>query len=200
MSELVAGLSPEEAIRIVRSGCNRGPARLFITESWFQPRVDRLLTTLSHPITGEEASVLRDAVEKRCRLDLVIEWLEERHRLPEARWLCFVELKRRGETPRDIERLERGFFPWEDVDACRGRLPPPNMLPSQNRRGLAHLVRRLRRRGRGCPKCKRPPAAMTWIYFRSPGWTWSRMCGREGWLNVCDHCRLQLQFHLLVMN
>jgi hypothetical protein len=200
LSELVAGLSPEDAILIMRSGCNRGPERLFITESWFQPRMERLLATLSHPITDEEASVLRDAVDKRCSLELVIEWLEERYRLPDPRWSSYVELKSRRETPRDIEGFERGYFPWEDVDACRGRLPPPSILPSQNRRGLAQVVRRLRRHGRRCPKCQRPPAEMTWIYFRSPSWTWWRMCGCEGWLGVCDHCRLQLQFRLLVMN
>jgi hypothetical protein len=53
---------------------------------------------------------------------------------------------------------------------------------------------------RACPGCGRPPEALTWIYFASPGWTWEQLCGRAGWLLVCKPCHLQVEFYLEAMN
>ena len=78
-------------------------------------------------------------------------------------------------------------FPWEDVDACRQRRrKPPSPKPLDA--------------GSACPHCGKPADAPTWIYFESPAWTWENLCGRAGWLTVCDPCRLQVDFFLEVMS
>ncbi len=85
------------------------------------------------------------------------------------------------------------MFPQDDVDAAR------------NDKGLqakhdAESARRLYGNGVTCPKCSRTGDELTWIYFRSPAWTWQSLCGRAGWLAVCDPCRTQVSFFLEVMN
>ena len=55
-------------------------------------------------------------------------------------------------------------------------------------------------RAQNCPECGRTPAQLTWVHFSSPAWTWQQLCGREGWLTLCDHCGLQIDFFLERMN
>ncbi len=185
---ITEGLSPEQALIAFRSYCNRGPERLFITDSWFAPREAKLLALLSRPISFDEAHLLVEVAEKRVPLDVVVEWLETRTELTDTSWQRFAELKAARKTPRDLARVRQGFFPWEDVDASRERGVPTDML------------RQLRAEGLSCPQCDRPASEMTWIAFESPTWTWEQMCGRAGWLSVCDACRLQIEFRLTTMN
>lgn len=51
--------------------------------------------------------------------------------------------------------------------------------------------------GNSEPRCQQP---LTWIYFSSPAWTWSKLCRRAGWLGICDPCHIQVEFDLVVMN
>ena len=81
--------------------------------------------------------------------------------------------------------MHEDHFPWEDVDACRGR-EAPGARPVED--------------ACPCPQCGKPGAALTWIYFESPEWTWQHLCGRAGWLTVCDDCRVQVQFFLEFIN
>ena len=85
------------------------------------------------------------------------------------------------------------MFPQDDVDSAR------------NDRGLqakhdAESACRLYGSRVKCPKCSRAGDELAWIYFRSPAWTWSSLCGRAGWLAVCDPCQQQAGFFLTVMN
>ena len=41
---------------------------------------------------------------------------------------------------------------------------------------------------------------LEWIYFRSPEWTWAKLCGREGWLLWEPQTREQHAFVATVMN
>lgn len=34
----------------------------------------------------------------------------------------------------------------------------------------------------------------------SPSWTWAKMCGREGYLVYCPHCKRDINFYLTEMN
>lgn len=87
-----------------------------------------------------------------------------------------------------------GFFPWEDVDASR-----------QNK---ALQRRHVKKRARAdyaaqtpaCARCATPSDRLTWIYFESPEWTWKHLCGRAGWMVVCDRCRRQVGFFCEVLS
>jgi hypothetical protein len=180
--DLQAGLTPAAALEAFRDGCNRGSDRLFVTESWFARREQDLRAALPDPLTPEAAAALRDAVLKKLHIDRVIDWLEH-GALP---WADYQAWRTEENRRLAIERMRVGYFPWDDVDACRGRAvtPPPEQVQS----------------ARSCPECGAEPGALTWIHFRSPAWTWEQLCGREGWLSVCDRCRMQIDFCLEVMN
>jgi hypothetical protein len=51
-----------------------------------------------------------------------------------------------------------------------------------------------------CPGCGRSGSDLKWIYFSSPAWTWQRLCGRAGWLAICEPCHMQVAFFMEVMN
>jgi len=68
-------------------------------------------------------------------------------------------------------------FPWEDVEAC-----------------LYNNPRKLKSRCPGCLRHKKK------IHFRSPRWTWQKMCGRSGELTICEHCQLQFDFEVGAIN
>jgi hypothetical protein len=71
------GFSVENALDAFASACKQpGPETLFITDYWILPRLERLRAHLSDPITSEQAQALCDAIEKRAKLDTVIDWLE----------------------------------------------------------------------------------------------------------------------------
>lgn len=56
-----------------------------------------------------------------------------------------------------------------------------------------------------CPKCLeagkvRPSENLTWVFFRSPSWTWRNLCGREGFLSICTDHKRQVDFVITGMN
>lgn len=84
-------------------------------------------------------------------------------------------------------------FPWEEVEASRNDTRLQAGQSSEDfRRECGSEVK--------CPSCLRPASELTWIYFSSPPWTWKMLCGREGWLVVCDNCHLQVKFFCTIMN
>lgn len=89
-------------------------------------------------------------------------------------------------------RQIRGFFPWGDVEACRGLTPTPRGTED------AHASPPVAEEG--CLGCGRPPAELEWLYFSSPGWTWARLCGRAGWLAICPDCEHPIEFRMTMMN
>jgi len=173
--ELRAGITIDAALEAFRNGCNQGPDRLFITDSWFEDRERRLRAHLPPVLTAEIADALRDAVLQTRHIDSVLDWLEH-GALP---WPDYEAWRAEENRRLEMERMRQGYFPWEDVEACRkrrGRSPRPE------ERAIA------------CPECHTPGERLTWIHFSSPAWTWQNLCGREGWLTVCDRCHLQVQF------
>lgn len=84
-------------------------------------------------------------------------------------------------------RMEEGIFPWPDVEVSRADAALQRRARNED----------ARTREGTCPRCQRP---LTWVYFSSPPWTWENLCGRAGWLGLCDACHLQVQFDLTVLN
>ena len=48
-----------------------------------------------------------------------------------------------------------------------------------------------------CPICGQP---LYISHQTSPGYTWRELCGREGYLLYCPHCKKDINFFLTVMN
>ena len=57
--------------------------------------------------------------------------------------------------------------------------------------GRAHLLKNT------CPHCGKQ---LYLAHQTSPAWTWSHLCGREGYLVYCPHCKKDIQFFLTIMN
>tara|TARA_B100000686_G_scaffold170919_1_gene178165 strand:+ start:322 stop:1008 length:687 start_codon:yes stop_codon:yes gene_type:complete len=77
--------------------------------------------------------------------------------------------------------IKKDLFPWEDVEVCLRKQRQSKKIDTSTK----------------CPECGNP---VTVILFTSPPWTWENLCGREGYLTICDECRAQLGFQQTVMN
>jgi hypothetical protein len=188
LSDIVSGLPRTDALAAFRASCNHGPERLWITDDWFRPREQALAELLSDPITAFEAALLREILEKHFALDRGLRLLAWRDRCDERSLVEFEQWEAEQERQRRIEAGREGFMPWEDVDACRRKRIPREVRDA------------LRRDPATCPQCGRTADRLRWIHFVSPAPTWEHLCGREGWLAVCDTCRLQVEFHVTVMS
>lgn len=49
-------------------------------------------------------------------------------------------------------------------------------------------------------RCNKCGGRIVIIPFRSPAWTWEKLCGREGELYLCPSCMRQVRFDCWVMN
>lgn len=92
-----------------------------------------------------------------------------------------------------LAEFEDGY-PWEDVDEARAdrRL--------QRKHPIAEGQDRYRAVAKACPKCNTAADRLSWFYFRSPALTWEPLCGRAGWMTVCDQCHVQVDFFCEVMS
>ncbi len=85
-------------------------------------------------------------------------------------------------------------FPWEDVDAARTNRRLQRKHPSAQ--GKSTYLSR----AKPCPQCGSKADELAWFYFESPSGTWNQLCGRAGWITVCDSCRVQVDFFLEVLS
>lgn len=73
------------------------------------------------------------------------------------------------------------FYPWEDVLASMYKYPEKVDSVEDER----------------CPECG---GRLIKLYFMSPDWTWSQLCGRGGCMVICPDCFEQISFNLDIMN
>jgi hypothetical protein len=85
-------------------------------------------------------------------------------------------------------------FPWEDVEAARKN------QRLQREHPVAEGQQRYTATAKACPQCHTAAGQLSWFYFESPAETWEHLCGRAGWMTVCDRCHLQVDFFRQVMN
>lgn len=45
-----------------------------------------------------------------------------------------------------------------------------------------------------CPLCKTPPEQLSWVYLVIPQWACKDAEETEGWVTICDRCKLQIDF------
>ncbi len=144
--------------------------------------LESILTMLPDVITADQADALRSLALEEIRPCDLYDWLSGRLA---TTWKESLRNLREAE----IRQMARGFFPWEDVDACR--------LDAERQRLQAEAYKKRDLEIKLCPACQK---SAQWVWFESPPWTWQKLCGRAGWLAVCDECHLQIAFHLVLMN
>lgn len=86
------------------------------------------------------------------------------------------------------------IFPWKDVRAAQA----DSVLQADHPTDTG--IERYSAGAQPCPECGTPPAFLTWFYFESPPWTWEKLCGRAGWMTLCEWCERQVDFFIEVMN
>jgi hypothetical protein len=47
-----------------------------------------------------------------------------------------------------------------------------------------------------CPICKTSPEELSWVYLVIPEWACKDAEEREGWVTICDRCKLQVDFFI----
>ena len=93
-------------------------------------------------------------------------------------------LPENNEFQNDNIKFRSRKFPWSDVKSClKDKLDNMKFKGHQN-----------------CPKCGRHSEDLVWIMFNSPLWTWENLCGRKGPLSICPDCKIQVEFHCVIMN
>jgi hypothetical protein len=85
-------------------------------------------------------------------------------------------------------------FPWRDVESCRVN------LELQEQHSVTEARNRYVNAAHPCRGCATPPNFLSWVYFDSPPKTWASLCGRAGWLTICDWCHVQVDFFCELMN
>jgi hypothetical protein len=86
------------------------------------------------------------------------------------------------------------IFPWDDVDASRRNATlQGDHRVEDGKSALLHVAS-------ACPTCQKSADRLVWFYFDSPDWTWDHLCGRAGWMTICDACRRQVDFFLEILN
>ena len=85
-------------------------------------------------------------------------------------------------------------FPWEDIEAAQADAGLQSEYP------IAKGQKQYGKYAKRCPKCNASVNQLRWVYFSSPKYTWENLCGRAGWLTVCDRCHVQVDFFCELLN
>lgn len=195
--QLAAGLSPDEAVEAFLDGCNK-PDRVNLSSHRLAHTIPSLRRALPDPITAEIAEALVAAANRRLTLERVISWLDH---LP-MMWSEYDahlagDVKRRDLADRQraydrvIKDLENRTV-WTRVRALADRVGHPGRARRAKDRYSAEA--------RPCPKCGAEPRALRWIAYSTPESMWRNLCGRAGWMTLCNRCRLQIDFFVELLN
>lgn len=141
------------------------------------------LTEADHKAIGSGEIRWRNTV-RFARKDLVGEGVLEKGSSP-GTW----ELRDEFVSP-----TEEAHFPWKDVHASENDTKLQQEHPVEKGQGMYGS------RARVCPGCRTPARYLRWVYFRSPDETWANLCGRAGWLTICEWCEMQVDFFCEEMN
>lgn len=90
--------------------------------------------------------------------------------------------------------MDEEFFPWHYVEESRKNI---NL---QQKNSPFYARQHYTKRAQACPHCQKSAHELTWIYFSTPDWTWDKLCGKAGWLIICEDCNKQVDFFLEMLN
>jgi hypothetical protein len=214
-------LSSEEAIQAFIQACNRHNT-LFLTDQWLDEKLPHIRQHLSRFITENEALALRELAVMKAKSGEVIGWLKS----GTPSWTEYCVQERRKDDRRRLLQFSRSMlpFPWADVYACADDSSFQERAVSEQPKtsDAAHIspftsygtLLYTSFQGRAVSEQNEPKTSVAdqlshctscgeillWIYFKSPDWTWEKLCGRAGWLAICRTCRIQADFQLTMMN
>lgn len=86
-------------------------------------------------------------------------------------------------------RVENGEHTLREDFLVSGANKSHNGLPSVEDAKERFLMQTL-----PCPVCETPPEQLSWIYLVISPWTSKEAEGKEGWVTICDRCKLQINF------
>ena len=85
---------------------------------------------------------------------------------------------------------------WSDIPPeiknCSVEYEFRNFVPADQEKIKSHVC--------PCPSCGLNPEELVWIEYRSPNWTWRNLCGRQGYISLCPHCKKAVSSILTLMN
>jgi len=105
---------------------------------------------------------------------------------------------RPDEGTRLVPEGERDILPTADVEASVRDHRLQRRHPIED--GVLAYEAEMRQAESEAAKAGCPVGQLEWIYFRSPGWTWRHLCGREGWLLLDSGSNRQHAFIETVIN
>lgn len=193
------GDSVEQALSTFLQACKE-PGTLFATDEWVRPRLQSLEALLFDPITSEQAEALCDAIEKRAKLDYVVDWLSSSI-LP---WQMFLE--RREECERQLKMLDEADRRikyeqkyWTQQLALRTRAESDWEAQMCDGAGQANhdvsaAVERYGKQAHACPQCG--STELKWFYYTTPlpPFDSKFIHGFAGWKTACERCRVEVDF------
>jgi len=208
LDELVEGISPQRAIELFLSACNKHDT-LFITDWWIEPRLRELRQLLSDPLTSAEVEALRDAVMKRAHIDDVIGWLKDKS-LPWStynkgtKWL--KEETKCLQEQQEIDAAKERFLEADRMRRQRGEQTiadyQRNDVWLQSRYPSDEARQKYGAQAKGCPRCGRTPDMLTWFYCiggpKLERWPPGAVCilfkRLFGRMTYCEHCDLDVDY------
>lgn len=121
---------------------------------------------------------LKERLYVTCSQEEIMEYYKHMNYNQVVFWWKNLEEANRIEKAPAISR--KVYFPWIDVIASMYLMPEKVIVTEKK-----------------CPSCG---GRVISLYFKSPSWTWTDMCGRAGRMEICMDCPQQLHFDLEIMN
>jgi hypothetical protein len=123
------GMRVEHALEQFRIQVNR-PETMFSTDHWLLPKLGKLQTLLTDPITADEAQALEDVLYGRHWMADLFEWLES----PPMPWVDFFAYREEMKPIKEQVRREQAWEQWkafQELSRKLGRLSEkPKVCPS----------------------------------------------------------------------
>ena len=131
---LQGGIRVETALRLFRGACNKSDT-LRVPEHRMDSCLDESESSLSNPITADQAQALCDAVFEECELKTVLDWLEGspmpwRAYFEGKRWLAAEEERQQEEAQLvQLRKLnEKAEKEWRPKSLSRNNIVSPMAL------------------------------------------------------------------------
>jgi hypothetical protein len=202
LENLVDSTARQFALELFLKACNKRDT-LFITDAWIAPRLERLNSLLSDPITETQATALKDVVFKRSKIDDLIEWLNDQSNP----WAAFNKLKKQTVLKEKIQKeenekreYEKRFEKSEKAWRSKGKTPEEaarNDIAFQGNHSQEEAKKKYLLDARSCPKCSLTPDKLAWFYFITPLPPYEQkwiLHGFGGWMTFCDNCNDTVDF------
>lgn len=126
---------------------------------------------------NDESYWVQELAKAREQLDKLIETISNKEQTQRIEALA-AQIK--DWDKRDDKTGDSYIYPWSDIALSLLKYPEPVEFDYDR-----------------CPECG---DSRVKLYFKSPDWTWKRMCGRSADMIICSHCKRQVMLKLRTTN